>query len=317
MHLMLKPSLKCNFKCDFCSAAFFHQKNQETVTDSLKDAIKKLNPQDIIITGGDPLMLEPQYFYDLLSINDTLTLSLTSNLWNFYQNPDKWVELFKNPRVGVCTSFQYGDRRKIPSGEPYTEELFKTIMKLFKDKVGYTPRFISIISKENESKALDHVYLAKELGTSCKLNGMLPLGKSSEYYPRYKMVEIYLKIIDLGLEEYEDNCYERHQGTCPFDTSNYCSKMNRSLIIKPNGDFRYGYCEDSIPYLSYDHIEDIPLENDIPINDLINPNKCLSCNLYRFCNNCKLHRRFANMDTNYCQNMSKYEYILQDKGFKL
>lgn len=77
--------------------------------------------------------------------------------------------------------------------------MFRRVCKKFKDYVGYVPMFISVINAENEDKALDHVLLAKDLGTQCKLNPVLPYGISAEAYPKYKMVDIWLKIQELGL----------------------------------------------------------------------------------------------------------------------
>lgn len=316
--LMLKPTVKCNFTCSFCSAAKLCQKDQTVVDDKLREAIKKIDPDNIIITGGDPLMLPVKYFYDLLAINDKITLSLTSNLWDFYLHPDKWTELFKNERVGICTSFQYGDGRRLPDGKPYTEELFRKVMALFKEKVGKVPPFIAVISKENEDRAIDHVLLAKELGTTCKLNGLLPLGRSEEYYPRYKMMDIYLKILDMGLEEYEDNTFDRAKGNCPFNIDHQCFKHNRAIRIDKDGNYQYGYCEDLVynGVITFDSVEDISEKDDI-LNDLINPEKCPYCPLFRFCNNCKLHRDIAKTDKDYCNQMNKYSYILEDRGFKI
>ena len=318
MELMLKPSLKCNFNCDFCSAGLFKQKDQPFVDEKLKSVINEINPDIIYVTGGDPLLLPLSYFDELLSINDKVTLSLTSNMLCFLNNPSKYVELFNNHRVDVSTSFQYGSRRKLATGEIYTEEMFRKVFNLFKEVTGKPLTFISIISKENEDKALDHVYLAKELDTSCKLNGMLPIGKSTEYYPRYKMIEIYLKIIELGLEKYEETVRTRKEGNCPFNTAHLCNSGNRSVIINQDGKYLYNFCEDLIMKNEYvDSLEKIDSCFNIDTKNLINNSKCLTCNLFNICNACTLHRQVAKNDKTYCENMKKYEDILEEKGFKL
>lgn len=71
----------------------------------LLSCIKKINPDDVILTGGDPLLVDPSFYEDILHINNTITLSFTTNLWDFYINPLKWIKLFKNSRVNVGTSF--------------------------------------------------------------------------------------------------------------------------------------------------------------------------------------------------------------------
>lgn len=321
MQLMIKPSLNCQFKCDFCSANKLCQSNvtdKDFNIEKYINTIRDLNPDDIIITGGDPLLLPIDFFNTLLSINDKITLSLTTNLWDFYIHPDKWVDLFKNPRVGICTSFQYGDRRKKPDGTPYTEEDFIKVETKFNELIGYTPNFIAVISKENEDRALDHVYLAKRLGTECKLNGMLPVGLSTEYYPRYKMVDLYCKIVDLGLEQYESNTKERFSGKCPYNTEDNCFKYNRSMIIDINGNIKFSYCEDLVfTETSFNSLSEISTEDKNINNELISETKCLSCELYRFCNGCKVHRMYAKSDSNYCGNMTKYISKLKKYGFKI
>ena len=88
---------------------------------------------------------------------------MTSNLKAFYEDHDTWVPLFKNPRVGVCTSFQYGEGRMWDAATPYTEEMFRKVFDKFLSLVGYRLKFISVIGPDNESRALDHLLLAKEL----------------------------------------------------------------------------------------------------------------------------------------------------------
>jgi len=141
----------------------------------------------VIITGGDPLCCSPKLYEEILSLGDW-NISLTTNLKGFYEDPEKWLSLFKNPRVGVCTSFQYGTGRMWNESTLYDETMFRKVFTKFKDLVRYPLMFISVISEENEDRALDHLRLAKELGTKCKLNGIMPLGKSSVFYPQYKLV---------------------------------------------------------------------------------------------------------------------------------
>lgn len=101
---------------------------------------------------------------------------------------------------------------------------------MFASKIGYVPSFISVISEENEKQALDHVMLAKKLGTVCKLNNVMPFGKSVSYYSRAKMLELYCNILDLGLAEYESNTTMLKRGSCPFNTCSKCAISNRAVM---------------------------------------------------------------------------------------
>lgn len=316
MQLMIKPTLACQFKCDFCSAACYKQTNLTQLPNKLKNDIQHLDPENIIVTGGDPLMLSPQFFFDLLSINNKITLSLTTNLWDFKLNPSKWISLFANDRVMVCTSFQYGNRRKKPDGTTYTEQEFINVEKLFQTQIGYVPEFISVISKENEANAIQHVLLAKQLGTKCKLNGILPIGYSDEYYPRYKMLDIQFKIIDLGLEEFESNTLERKSGKCPINIHQDCYKLNRSIVIDENGKYRYSFCEDlAFDKPCFSDINEIDTTDKLMLSECIEGEKCFQCELFRFCNSCRVHRIAAKNDISYCKNMSKYKQRLRQYGY--
>ena len=82
----------------------------------------------IIVNGGDPLMVEPDYYWRIIDWLDEhnydTSISLTTNLWPFYKKPKKWTPLFNNDRVGVTTSFQYGGGRLKGDYTEFTEEDF-------------------------------------------------------------------------------------------------------------------------------------------------------------------------------------------------
>lgn len=319
MFLLIKPTSKCNFNCNFCSAKNLHIKHSNKIPEKIKERIKVLNPDWIVITGGDPLMVSPDYYYELLSLT-TCEISLTTNLKGFYLNPDKWINLFKNPRISICTSFQYGTGRLWDKNTPYTEDLFKKVMLLFKEKVGYMPSFISVITRENETRALDHLYLAKELNTQCRLNGVFSFGASKEYYPRYKMVDLWLKIKELGLEKYymENNFFEA--GTCNLNTNLLCTSTIRACWLKEDNNLEYGTCEDLLvegySKIPLEESKPIPKSEEIPYQDLIN-DKCLSCELCRFCNACKINRIMAKDCLNYCEEMLKRKDKILKSGWRI
>ena len=303
MQLIIKPTSKCNFNCEFCSAKLLNIKHSNTVPEPLKQYIKELCPSELIITGGDPLMMKKEYYEELLSLGDW-NLSFTSNLKLFYLNPDYWTPLLSNPRIGVITSFQYGNGRR-DEEDVFSEEKFIKIINLFNERIGYKPNFISVISDENEDKALDHIYLAKRLGIKCKLNGMMPMGLSKTYYPRYKMMKHWLKIIELGLDEYELNCFERKLGKCNFNTRLSCDKNIRACYVDNNNILHKCYCEDLLS-------EGIEWEKS-PTN-LISE-KCYTCELCRFCNGCTKNKLCASNDPNYCEQMLKYKDDIINSGW--
>lgn len=305
MQLIIKPTSKCNFNCQFCSAKLLNIKHSNNVPQILKDYINELKPDELIITGGEPLMMKKEYFEELLSLGNW-NLSLTSNLGLFVKNPDYWTPLLSNPRIGLITSFQYGSGRQ-DENDIYTEEKFIKTINLFNEKIGYKPNFIAVISEENENKALDHIYLAKKLGIKCKLNGMMPMGLSEIYYPRYKMMKIWLKIIELGLEEYELNCYERKLGKCNFNTFLSCDKNIRACYVDKNNNLHKCFCEDLLS-------ENIEIEQ---MDKKLISNKCYSCELCRLCNGCMKNKLCAIKDSNYCQEMLKLKDKIINSGWAI
>jgi len=320
MTFIIKPTSRCNFACSFCSAKFLKIKEYQKVPEIIKEKIRFLNDDWINVTGGEPLMMEPSYFEDLLTvIKPSGRIALTSNLKAFYQNPDKWTPLFKNKRIIVCTSFQYGPGRKWDKNTIYTEEKFIEVMNLFREKVGYTPAFIAVISKDNEDRAIDHLYLAKKLNTTCKLNPVHSFGASTEWYPRYKYLDLLNKIKELELEDYTaEDFKEIENGNCNFNTNLWCESTNRAIWLDENDNLVYGTCEDLLASGLYplDPTKDRTFrKEEVPVdpNDYINQN-CINCELCRMCNGCKINRTCAKKDPDYCKEMlARLEMIKKNK----
>jgi organic radical activating enzyme len=307
VELIIKPTSSCNFNCSFCAASDLTIKHSPNhVPDKIKETILALKPDTIIVTGGEPLCCSPEYYNELLQIYDC-NISLTTNLKDFYLHPDKWSELFKNPCVHVCTSFNYGNTRCWSENDIYTEEKFKTVMNLFKDKIGYMPLFLAVIDNDNEDTYLKHVHLAKELGTTCRLNNALKIGRQGKHYPRYKIFQKWLDIIEMDLEEYEMNCSERKSGRCPINTNLMCSSCIRSIYLDVNDNIRSSDCEDKLNK----GIENEPI-NKSPITD-----NCVCCELYRICNGCDINREEAKVCPEYCFEMLKLKDKIINGGWRL
>lgn len=306
MHLIIKATLDCNFSCTFCSAGLLKSLHKPTrVDDRIKERISVLEPDSITVAGGDPLMVEPSYYEDLLSCIKC-PIGLVSNLKDFYLNPDKWVPTLSNPRIGVTTSFQYGNARKWDRNTVYTEDKFIEVMNLFKDKIGYMPSFIAVISEENEARALDHLLLAKRLGTKCRLNGQNAVGKSSTYYPRYKMIDIWANIFEQGLQDYCMEIEPFKQGNCAFDSQYLCQSTIRSCWVNSHNEFVYGNCEDLTcqGIRLQDPKEEKPEPKRALPKKFINEN-CKLCELCALCNSCYSNQIQAFKCPEYCDEMKK------------
>lgn len=286
--LIVKPTDKCNFACKFCSSNNISSGANILEIQNLLDIIDN-NTNTVIINGGDPLMVDPYYYLKIVDHLDQICspayISITTNLWDFYMNPDKWVELFKINRVKVTTSFQYGDERILKNGEVFTEYLFRKVIDKFEKYVGYKPMFISVITKNNDIFFNKHAELAKELGVRCKINYAFKSGRQSEFYPLAKYYDKLVKLFNTELECYVKNVGEikkvlldKH-AECP--NNRLCYKNIRSIspdgIITTCGAFGDDY------YNGRKILDD--LEHRIYYTTALK-SSCFSCKLFNICNGC-------------------------------
>ena len=316
MELIIKTTGRCNFACNFCLAGKADIMHLEHVPDELTKIIGTLKPSVLIMNGGEPLLSGRDFFFELLDRYDG-HVAIVSNLKDFYKRPEYWKDLFKHPRVSITTSFQFGSGRRWDRETPYDVEKFKDVMTLFGQKVGYLPMFISVISGENERFALDHVYLAKELGTVCKLNPMLPLGISSETYPFYKMVDIWMEIKNRDLERYTDCNVQFYDGGCSFNTCLLCNSTIRVVFLDSSGHVRYSNCESKAMlgrYLDVDRESPTPCKQRIAPSDYVCKD-CIQCRLCRLCNGCDISRELNKKDPSYCSEMKKRESEILKMGW--
>ena len=300
MSLIVKPTERCNFKCTFCSST------ELTDTPSALLDIERIKlflqryPQThtVIINGGDPLMVPIRYYWGLIEYIEAnrlpTRLSFTTNLWAFYKNPDKWTPLFRHERVGVSTSFNYGDTRRVTETQVFTEADFVAISDLMLERVGYRPDFIAVINEATIDTAIDCVRLAKRLDVECKLNYAMASGLQSTPFVPAMLYQVYVELYKLDLWQWEHNTramLKRLYGgleMCP--QARECQTSIRCL--QPDGD--YYSCG------SFGDDKAYPIDFDLEIygDQQIDPFKaatelkalhkrCYGCELFSICNGCK------------------------------
>jgi radical SAM protein with 4Fe4S-binding SPASM domain len=310
MELIIKPTEKCNFKCTFCSST--HITDDKTAELSHNHIFRFLDrypeTNTIIVNGGDPLMMEPDYYWKIIDYLDnknmSTTISFTTNLWPFYKNPNKWIDLFNHERLGITTSFQYGGGRLKGDLTEFSEEDFWNVSDKMLQLVGYRPDFISVITEENVDRAIDNVLLAKEMGVECKLNYAfssgppvkfrgITMGQQGKPYMLADIYEIYVEIWKMGLTDWEYNTkqmFKRLSGkstSCPQNRN--CDSGIRTL--QPSGDYyscgAFGddkqYPIDFEKEMSGDKI--FPLKFQPELNSL--KQSCFTCPMFDICNGCK------------------------------
>ena len=307
--LTLKPTERCNFKCTFCASTDIADKHTDEI--KLEDVASFLDRfpevEEIHVNGGEPLLMKPPFFWSILQMLDErfmdhVKIKITSNLWGFYKNPDKWALLFNHPQVVITTSFQYGNGRLKGDLTPFSEEEFWKVSDLMLERVGYRPNFVAVITKENEDTAVQTALLAKRMGVEAKINYAdssgpqktfkgIKIGNLGNGYLMADMYERYIEIYDAGLAEYDDStmvmtkCLQPEMTACPLDTD--CDTKQR--VLQPSGYFScVSFGDDKVYPINFikemkGGVERLPAET----NFLYMTDYCPACELYKVCNGCK------------------------------
>jgi radical SAM protein with 4Fe4S-binding SPASM domain len=310
MELIIKPTEKCNFKCTFCSSTYITEdKTAELNHDYIFRFLERYpETNTIIVNGGDPLMVPLNYYWKIINWLDEnnykTTISLTTNLWPFYKNVNKWKDLFLNWRIGVTTSFQYGGGRLKGDLTEFSEEDFWKVSDTMLEHIGYRPDFISVITKENEKDAIKNVELAKKMNVECKLNYALSsgppvkfknitMGQQGKPYLLADIYEIYVKIYKMDLWKWEYNTKQMMQRlkgnhtTCPQNRS--CDESIRTL--QPSGDYYScgAFGDDRSHSINFEEEmkgkKIFVLQQDVNLLSL--KESCFTCPMFKICNGCK------------------------------
>ncbi len=327
MDLIIKPTEKCNFSCTFCSSTQIAEDKAALLpVDKIARFLDRYpDTKTIIVNGGDPLVLSPDYYWQIISLieerNMSTTLSFTTNLWAFYKKPEIWTELFRHTLVGVGTSFNYGSTRKITKDLVLTDDIFWKISDKFLHYIGYRPDFISVITEENFDTAMKNVYLARDMGVQAKVNYALGSGRLTKPFLKSKIYSFYLDVIDQKLEKYEYNTSQLlkkskdQSTTCPLNRA--CDESIRCL--QPEGDYySCGAFGDDREYAIDFEAEMsgkkfLPLQQNLDIQML--KHECLTCPLFEICNGCKKNisdLKRNNMVEDHCKGMQALLPRLQD-----
>jgi len=232
------------------------------------------------------------------------SISFTTNLWPFYKKPELWEELLNHERLGVATSFQYGDKRIKGDGTPLTEEEFVSACDLFLERVGYRPSFIAVIDRDNVDSVIKTVELAKRLGVEAKVNYTMAsgptvnnrgitMGSENNFYTQADMYEQYIKIYDAGLMEWEHNTKQMAKKlkgmhtTCPL--ARECDEGIRAM--QPGGGYYScgAFGDDGAYPIDFDREMEgeffTPLQEAAEIDSM--KDSCYACPMFTICNGCK------------------------------
>lgn len=334
MDLIIKPTQRCNFACTFCSSTNIAKSNTKTDDLSIQKVFQFLTrfpeTQNIIINGGDPLVMDPTYYTDLLTFikgnNLKTTLQFCTNLWDFYKKPQKWKHIFKHENVKIGTSFNYGNSRQISPGVVLTENIFLDIIFLFEKEIGYKPDFIAVITQENYSSGIDNVKLAQKMGVQCKLNYEVKSGRSSRGLAIGKMYHLYLDIYLAGLMEFEFNTRQMintitgmGRTICPMARN--CDEGIRNLQPISESGYFYNSCgafgDDQVYEIDFEKEMNgeliKPLQNKIELQ--YQKEECISCENFSLCNSCYktvLDHKDSSMVEESCLSMKSFRQRVKE-----
>ena len=318
MELIIKPTEACNFKCTFCSSTKIDPSKAGMLDHDYIFKFLKRYPDTntIIVNGGDPLMMDPSYYQkiiDYLDKNDlTTSIALTTNLWPFYKKPSKWKDLFNNERVGVTTSFNYGDGRLKGDFSLFTVEDFWECSNAMLEHCGYRPDFISVVTDTNDHLALKNVELAMEMseghepggtlhnfarqdkqGVECKLNYAMSSGDQDRPYLLSKIYKTYVEVWEAGLAPWEFNTKQmmhRLKGnatSCPQNRK--CDEGIRAM--NPGGDYYScgAFGDDMEKPIDFAREMDgeffTPLQDSFELASM--KKACYTCPMFDICNGCR------------------------------
>lgn len=325
MDIIINPTNKCDFNCTFC-------KNSELKDETLtaEDTIKLLKPyikdmDKIIFSGGEPLMMKPEYYESIFNfLNKSkkrlIKVIFYTNLHPWLADPTIWDDIFNRENVKVITGFQFGPNRRLLDGKVYIPVIFKSVMNKFNYSYRYSPNFVSVVDTENQMNIIKTARLARELRCRCRLDKIMTLGraKTIKYFPWYRLLILYNKIIDEKLDNYVINIdyikdYFNNRNTeCPVDRKCY---HNIRVI---NNDKRIFSCPNLVSnkkFNKYEMIDEDECDLFAKDNEFIHI-QCMGCKYYKFCNSCRSIieevKKFKD-EENYCKQMKKIIPVLEDK----
>lgn len=290
MDLIIKPTNRCNFRCTYCARGGQSTSTDMTVDDfkAFFDTYKQYPIRTVIVNGGDPLMMPPSFYLSCieyaLKYHPDCIFSFTSNMWDFYKNPDKWKPIITHRNVGFITSFQLDNSRRLSDRTVFDINLFDNVQQAYYQVTGKYLDFISVLNDRNCDRYLDVIEIARKYDVVCKLNPEVQsgYGKSFSYA---KMISIYLDLIDKNLDKYEYNCRQlndivyrnkRVANICPFCT--HCERGIRCI----GPDLHVHYCSSLND--DQDRFQNV---SQWPSTYFYLKSECLSCPYFEICNGCK------------------------------
>ncbi len=144
--IMKNPGVSCNLGCIYCIE---EQKNYDSLENKISlEQVRKLARLtkeysiNVIFHGGEPMILEPAYYEDIMNIfeeiNDDVYFGMQTNATKI---DDKWIEFLKknSHRLGISVSIdgtrELNKLRTTKTGEPTFDMAFSNIKRLEEENI--------------------------------------------------------------------------------------------------------------------------------------------------------------------------------------
>jgi len=260
------------------------------------------NHQKLII-GGEPMLLSPEYYLELL--DSGMEFSMQTNLTLYTEH---WNQVLNHPNfLGLSVS---GDKFKD------FETFYQTFEKIT-ENLGHSPLVLVLMDLDmlkSYKKAKDWYAYAKEYRFPMKLNYLLPTGKAQENIERVmklsEVFNVYLHMFhqwlrdsrEVELQPFQD-LYEHLAGrkgsVCPFIES--CIREDVMVDVEMDGQ------EYPCPVLG-----DLKLQKeDLKIEFV---DECLLCEHFELCKGCNIRNWMLQQieDPGYCASAKEFFKCLKE-----
>lgn len=268
--LCVKNVYDCNLKCWYCSTYGTGHISEK----DLVELYQKHNPSDMLLIGGEPMILSPNYYLNLLESG--LKFSMQSNLTLYSK---EWDEVLTHPNfTGISVS---GD--KFASDSEFFDK-YNTLRRI----MVYPPMVLIVLDgnyRESLKKAKKWTKYAFEQDFPLRINYLAPVGRALENKRRLLKIsqayDIYQTLIDdwvksdfkmlQPLTYIMEFLTRHHMSVCPF----ICSCISSNSIV----DVEIDLSEYPCPALGdlKKQKQEVLVETSA---------KCLCCDFYDVCRGC-------------------------------
>jgi len=339
MNYIVHPTLNCNASCSHCGVSLpSHHLNPEELLKCIK-YIKSTplntngNKDLYIFHGGEPMLVGPEYYEkfinDISKESDVeISYAMQSNM-TLYDN--RWKNLINKYNIQVSSSYDFfTNYRKLKNNQSYYSVWVNNIKK-YQDDTNKRMAVITVIGKNNYPYIEDIIDIANELNIDIKLNPLYNSGHAKDIFNDLSLTpEEYADVLIRAYRRwqnyrnrilfyqgkiFEDFIFNQTPLPCPYNRN--CK--NSIIAILPNGDiYKCGICSQlqlNCVGNALNETIDSKNFNLINLHSSIVPEKCLSCDIFDFCQGgCFIdykNNRISSEKMYYCHSIKTFYYFVK------